>query len=211
MKSDIYIRRKYNDIISRSFSTKLDIFLFTKAIRKGNLSRITTGEFKRFQITKECTNMYQKAWQLAGSDQLTDDGPTMDQVDKMIEAWNKNSIELKEELLKQYKVEFQKEYFPFGSFEKIYDIDPSKRICHYCKVSDTEIEKLRSRGKIYSKVSRGYSMEIDRLEPNMEYSENNCVLACYWCNNAKTDEFNSSEFEDHIGPGIGTIWEDRKS
>lgn len=34
------------------------------------------------------------------------------------------------------------------------------------------------------------------------YNESNCVLACYWCNNAKTDAFTDKEFEP-IGLIIG--------
>ena len=36
------------------------------------------------------------------------------------------------------------------------------------------------------------------------YTEDNCVLACYWCNNAKTDAFTFKEFTDYeIGTAIG--------
>ncbi len=211
MKSIDYIKGKYNDILGRSFSTKLDIFLFSRIIRKENLVGINSDEFIRFSITKDITDTYQKAWQLAGSGRLTERGLTMDQLDNTIEGWIKNNTALKEELLKQYKVLFTTEYFPFGDFEKIYDPDSRKRVCHYCNISDAEIKKLRSRGRIYSKVNRGYTMEIDRLKPNREYSKKNCVLACYWCNNAKSDEFTSNEFSEHIGPGIESIWGGRNS
>lgn len=210
MESIDYIRNKYNDILSRSFSTKLDIFLFTRAIRTKNLSGISPDEFQRFQISEKITTLYQKAWQLLGKAVLTEDGPTMDQIDNLIEQWNDSQTEIKLELLRQYKILFTTDYFPFGDFEKIYDTDPKKRICHYCKISDEEISKLRSRGKIYSKVQRGYTMEIDRLAPNHEYSKENCVLACYWCNNAKSDEFTADEVSEHIGPGIESIWGERK-
>ena len=133
----------------------------------------------------------------------------MDQIDNLIGQWGDSQIELKQELQRQYKILFTTDYFPFGEFEKIYDLDPKKRICHYCNVSDDEISKLRSRGKIFSKVNRGYTMEIDRLRPNNEYSKENCVLACYWCNNAKSDEFTADEFSEHIGPGIESIWGER--
>lgn len=197
--------------MARSFSTKLEIFLFDRAIRNGELSDISSDEFNRFQISEDVTTLYQKAWHLTGKCVLTENGPPMDLIDNLIEQWSNSQTELKLELQRQYKILFTTDYFPFGEFEKIYDPDPSRRICHYCKISDAEIKKLRSRGKIYSKVQRGYTMEIDRLMPNHEYSKKNCVLACYWCNNAKTDEFTSKEFEDNVGPGIGTIWYDRKS
>ena len=37
-------------------------------------------------------------------------------------------------------------------------------------------------------------MEIDRIKANHEYLKDNVVLACYWCNNAKSDEFSEPEF-----------------
>ena len=51
-------------------------------------------------------------------------------------------------------------------------------------------------------------MEIDRKEPNLEYTKENCVWCCYWCNNAKTDEFKYKEFKK-VGAVIETIWNDR--
>lgn len=211
MESIDYLRNKYNDIMPRSFSTKLDIFLFDRAIRTKNLSGISPDEFERFQISDEIAGKYQKAWQLQGTEALSENELNMDQIDNLIGQWNDSQTKLKLELQRQYKILFTTDYFPFVEFERIYDPDPKKRICYYCKISDGEISKLRSRGKIYSKVNRGYTMEIDRLMPNHEYSKKNCVLACYWCNNAKSDEFTSGEFSEHIGPGIEFIWGERNS
>jgi hypothetical protein len=53
-------------------------------------------------------------------------------------------------------------------------------------------------------------LEIDRKNSNFEYSENNCVLACYWCNNAKTDEFTFEEFQI-IGTTMRYVWQKRLS
>jgi 5-methylcytosine-specific restriction endonuclease McrA len=52
------------------------------------------------------------------------------------------------------------------------------------------------------KNERGWNFEIDRKKPNLEYTTENCVAACYWCNNAKTDEFDDVEFKP-IGELIG--------
>ena len=65
-----------------------------------------------------------------------------------------------------------------------------------------KIEELAQKGKLYKKNERGWNMEIDRKKPNLEYTTDNCVAACYWCNNAKTDEFDDEEFEP-IGEQIG--------
>ena len=57
MQSIDYIKTKYTDIIPRSFNTKLDIFLFSRAIRKGELSDISPDEIKRFQISEDITTL----------------------------------------------------------------------------------------------------------------------------------------------------------
>lgn len=46
------------------------------------------------------------------------------------------------------------------------------------------------------------------------YNPDNCVLACYWCNNAKTDAFTDKEFKpigDLIGKTIKSIINDQGS
>ena len=48
--------------------------------------------------------------------------------------------------------------------------------------------------------TRGRSLELERVRPNEDYG--NLELACYWCNNAKSDEFNEMEFKP-IGIEIG--------
>jgi 5-methylcytosine-specific restriction endonuclease McrA len=74
--------------------------------------------------------------------------------------------------------------------------------CYYCEITLDEIFELIKNKKIYKKNERGWKMEIDRKDPNQEYSDANCVPSCYWCNNAKTDEFNEQEFK-LIGLAIG--------
>ena len=55
---------------------------------------------------------------------------------------------------------------------------------------------------------RGWNLEIDRLNSNFEYKPDNCAMACYWCNNAKTDEFTEDEFMV-IGEAIKNVWRER--
>lgn len=84
----------------------------------------------------------------------------------------------------------------------------TKRKCHYCGIDEQQITKLISRGKIKTKrlKTRGKKLEIERLKPNESYDVlSNLVYSCYWCNNAKTDEFSEKEFEP-IGKCIGSIW-----
>ena len=43
---------------------------------------------------------------------------------------------------------------------------------------------------------------------NGEYKIGNIILSCYWCNNAKSDEFSLSEFKE-IARGINHTWNKR--
>ena len=51
-------------------------------------------------------------------------------------------------------------------------------------------------------------MEVDRKKPNEEYHIKNLALCCYWCNNAKTDEFSEEDFKV-IGSVIRIVWNKR--
>lgn len=77
------------------------------------------------------------------------------------------------------------------------------KVCHYCGCTKEEIEKFWAQSKSKRKNTRGKSLEIDRLE-DKNYSEDNCVLACYWCNNAKSDVFSPKDFKP-IGLAIGNV------
>lgn len=89
--------------------------------------------------------------------------------------------------------------------------ESTERKCYYCKINEDEIEELIRKNLITTKrlATRGRKMEIERLSPNEPYDNlNNLVFCCYWCNNAKTDEFTSDEFK-YLGQVIETIWNKR--
>ncbi len=81
-------------------------------------------------------------------------------------------------------------------------------LCKYCKIPQEYLLKIYGRPDGFregdnGKGKRGKTLEIDRPE-NEDYNEN-CVLACYPCNNAKSDVFNPHEFEK-ISKVIQGIW-----
>ena len=91
-------------------------------------------------------------------------------------------------------------------------LDRSVKRCHYCGITEPEIKSLIDNGKIYTKrlTTRGRKLEIERVLPNEKYDNvTNLVYCCYWCNNAKSDEFSKAEFES-IGATISLIWQKRK-
>jgi 5-methylcytosine-specific restriction endonuclease McrA len=57
--------------------------------------------------------------------------------------------------------------------------------------------------------TRGKKLEFDRKISDASYDDlNNIVLACYWCNNAKTDTFTHEEFKE-VGKVFANIWKNR--
>lgn len=77
--------------------------------------------------------------------------------------------------------------------------------CCYCGVTQAQIDLLFEQKKIHTKRqgTRGRSLELERVKPNERYENTeNLRLACYWCNNAKSDEFSMEEFKS-IAEGIG--------
>jgi len=70
--------------------------------------------------------------------------------------------------------------------------EEQRNCCKYCGLpGDTNTHY----GKYFRKERRGKRLEVDRIDNNKPYSSDNCVLACYPCNNAKSDVFSSEEFK----------------
>lgn len=93
----------------------------------------------------------------------------------------------------------------FDDFKSWY-IEKDKK-CRYCKISESEVQEIVVLGLLKSKRfpengrtsqgrARGMWLEVDRFNPNEKYSRENCVLACYFCNNDKSDVFVGSEYLD---------------
>jgi hypothetical protein len=93
----------------------------------------------------------------------------------------------------------------FGSLDNFTDwyktqLAKQNNSCYYCEVNQDDIILLIGRGIIKSKRfnKRGNNLEIDRKDTRL-YSKENCVLACYFCNNHKSDIINSDDFKKHFG------------
>jgi hypothetical protein len=93
----------------------------------------------------------------------------------------------------------------FDTFKKWYLFQ--NNCCIYCGLTNLESIKLSEKfPKSTRGGKRGFSLELDRKDSNIiDYSilENLC-LACYWCNNAKTNYFSFEEFKI-IGNAIQQI------
>lgn len=203
------LRSKYKSIIKRSFESKLDIFLFQVIINKKKID-FDKDEFIKFNNSNdELIKEYELVFQL-NYDEIHR-GMTINEIDQEYDDYFKRERNKEIKILFEEYCKYFEKKFPINSFEKIYEMDDKKRLCYYCQTSEYDLSRLRAHGAIRTKRNRGWSMELDRKNPNKEYLEDNVVLACYWCNNAKTDEFSESEFKDVIGPAIGKIWQKRLS
>lgn len=97
----------------------------------------------------------------------------------------------------------------FWDFKKWHE--EAKKECYYCEINEAQIHQLLDNKLIKTKriTTRGKKLEIERLSPNVPYDDlSNLVFCCYWCNNAKTDEFTEDEFKP-IGQAIKAIWNSR--
>jgi 5-methylcytosine-specific restriction endonuclease McrA len=89
------------------------------------------------------------------------------------------------------------------SFYKWYErqVIMQNGLCKYCGLPGKTTENYSG---YFRKGRRGRQLEVDRIENDKGYSPQNCVLACYPCNNAKSDVFSYEEFLE-IGKTIGNV------
>jgi len=202
--------QRYNAISERSFKSKLDIYLFRAITEKGCLNDVTLKDFTNYNVTQKWLKLYEEAWQVKEGRFPITSKVTLKELDTIIESWLKKEIDLVNILKNNYIKHFQKHQLSIEEFKVLYPINTDDRKCYYCKTSENELNQLRDKKLIRTKSYRGDKLEIDRKEPNEEYYYDNLVLSCYWCNNAKTDEFSAGEFEI-IGESIKSIWSSRNS
>jgi thioredoxin-related protein len=129
---------------------------------------------------------------------------SIEQIYRELTGWKIANKLVIEEHRRHYVSEKFPKLFPKSDFDMLLQGNS----CSYCNITTEKIEILADKGQIKKKSLRGWVLEIDRLDSNFEYSKANCVMACYWCNNAKTDEFTQKEFEE-IGKSIEIIWKNR--
>lgn len=199
------LKNKYNKKAKDSFKTKWNLFLFECALN--GKADFTILEFDDFKILDELVHIYAAKYFQYLDDDIVENQMTVKDIYKWITSLEKNKSDLKSELENQYVKNFE-DVFSLHDFERFVNGRDSVPRCAYCNINESIINELANKEKIFKKSQRGYSFEIDRKNSNKEYSKENCVLSCYWCNNAKTDEFTYEEFKE-IGKSIEKIWKNR--
>lgn len=103
--------------------------------------------------------------------------------------------------------EIFKEMLPKDKFNEKFFGKNSIRRCVYCGINEDQLSDICKQSK---RSGRGERLEYDRIDDDEDedYKLENVELACYWCNNAKTDEFSPNEFKE-IARGISEVWKKR--
>ncbi len=124
-------------------------------------------------------------------------------IEKIREWWDE--LETERKVINKSKQMFnsRKGNDDFSTFEKLgayefyqwYKKQP--RSCHYCKSEEFKLEALfhNEKGILSTKRNRGRSLELERIDAKgNQYTPDNCVLACYFCNNHKSDIISEEDF-----------------
>ena len=190
-----------------SFQTRFDLFLFKKVLDNTLTETINESEFANFHISQKLIKIYAtQYYQWEYQEKIL--GISINDIYKRIEKWENEHNDVIDSLKNYYIKAIFPTIFSYNEFKDFFE-NPEQK-CYYCGITTEMIKSLIEKQRKYTKRGRGFSLEIDRKKPNEEYTLSNSVLCCYWCNNAKTDEFCDEEFME-VGTAIGNIWRKRLS
>jgi len=115
-------------------------------------------------------------------------------------------IDYYQSLRNRFNEDRQKGFDNFSNFIAWY-LDRDFKCC-YCGVKETDLIKYFN-DELFLKYNigrqRGRCLEIEVVKNYNNYSPDNCELACYICNNAKSDFLSAKSFKP-IAEGISKFW-----
>lgn len=209
-RTELEKRQYYKNVAERSFKTVFDQYMFYKFSR-GLQEEISANDFKAFSVEQSLIDEYvNEYWQKEYKFKKKGKYKwkiTIKEIETNIYNWEKekNNEKITKECESNYINNRFTQIYPYEKFCELLQV----KMCYYCDITEEQILKLISKHNIFKKkTTRGWTLEIDRKKPNLEYTEENCVRCCYWCNSAKTDEFDDIEFIP-VGEAIKKIWNDR--
>ena len=102
-----------------------------------------------------------------------------------------------------------KERFITWYVENYYEKE-EKTTCCYCGVTEQNCADFFKSHRT-KRDSRGLHLEIERKDSQSNlYEKENCALACYICNNAKSDFISEADFREYVVPGIQKFWKSKR-
>lgn len=206
---DDLAQKRYQSVLKRNYEYYLDLYLFKRFIDSTGDPNFSIVDFVTFfnkPIDSKLLDDYYESYAKKNDDKVVD--RYVWEIDEFMTNWYKDRKIYKvyyDEFIKNQKQLSQKQFL------QIYGEKNNERKCHYCGINEDIIKHMIENKIIKTKrlLTRGWTMEIDRIKPNEGYNESNIVLCCYWCNNAKSDEYSYDEFKYYIAPKIHEIWVNR--
>jgi hypothetical protein len=112
--------------------------------------------------------------------------------------------ELKQQYDSQSKAFLQKD---LDWIQKNALINSNDKVCYYCGISESILKVLYAdrTNTCKTKRNRGSWFELDRKDArqgNNIYNDNNIVLACYFCNNHKSDVVSCDDMRFYFGKAM---------
>lgn len=139
---------------------------------------------------------------------------------KSIDEFYRDELKINNEILIDLRKEFEdfnilySRYFNEQRLELFSDAyrflvwyNKQEGACNYCKISQIDLLKIveKRKGTLTlnqkTKRSKG-TLEIEKLDPNKGYTFDNSVLACPFCNNAKSNLISENDWRTFFVPAI---------
>lgn len=84
------------------------------------------------------------------------------------------------------------------------------KTCYYCGIEEYKLALIFGENGIKTKRNRGSKLELERKDANSnQYSPTNCVLACYVCNNHKSDLISEKDNVKYFSKSIFNYLNDK--
>ncbi|EPE3793287.1 hypothetical protein ACSIDX_000173 [Campylobacter lari] len=173
----------------------------TKKLINAKAYNLNIEEMVRVELNLNCINdvinlknhyeVVRKKYKI--NKDIKDENEKFNTIDKMVEEKFKD--------MKNFAMWYEKAYLKIES--------KSKLKCHYCGIDEEKLKNLFENKLITSKKpSFNSSLQIERLDPDKGYNEENCVLACCICNNAKSDMISAENFKKYFKTPIESFYKD---
>ena len=206
---DQSLSTRYSAVRKRSFARHLDLFLTVSYLRsaEGSLEHISPDDYRLFQPTAEERTAYLRSYQARSLSEVIAHRQTVLSLDTAIRQWRVAKPDLEAELR---VIHDQHHCLSAEEFKQLVDPQAGELACEYCELTERDFHQLTECGLIRTKrlSTRGNTLEFDCRDPEQGYTRDNVALCCYWCNNAKTDEFTSDEFKP-VALALAAVWRQR--
>ena len=129
---------------------------------------------------------------------------------EQLQSWWKTEIKLRTYIKRANQLfnarKGKKEFSEFENNGRRYFVEwflSHEKSCFYCGIEEYKLEVIFGEKGIQTKRNRGKKLELERKDAKTnQYAPNNCVLACYVCNNHKSDLISEKDHKRYFADAI---------